>query len=162
MKKCLKLLKIYSAPNLPPIPNIILLPHTKKVSVYRTFLGSLTFYFHYFTIDLNKMFLSLKIKRETTIQRRFIFLCNAPALLTFSKAQKKTGKPVFLYSRKESNYLEYSSTMLVSLTSSLYGSSSLCGKRTRVAVQLSKDFSMYGRSKVLASWKDCLNISLDL
>lgn len=117
---------------------------------------------YYFTIDSNKMFLSLKIKRETTIQRRFIFLCNAPALLTFSKAQKKTGKPVFLYSRKESNYLEYSSTMLVSLTSSLYGSSSLCGKRTRVAVQLSKDFSMYGRSKVLASWKDCLNISLDL
>lgn len=67
-----------------------------------------------------------------------------------------------LFRPKASNYLEYSSTMLVSLTSSLYGSSSLCGKRTRVAVQLSKDFSMYGRSKVLASWKDCLNISLDL
>ena len=69
--------------------------------------------------------------------------------------------PVF-FVQKVSDYLEYSSTMLVSLTSSLYGSSSLCGKRTRVAVQLSKDFSMYGRSKVLASWKDCLNISLDL
>ena len=122
---------------------------------------------YYFTIDLNKMFLSLKIKRAkhqysgalyfyATLQHFSLFQ------ITFSKAQKKTGKPVFLYSRKGSNYLEYSSTMLVSLTSSLYGSSSLCGKRTRVAVQLSKDFSMYGRSKVLASWKDCLNISLDL
>lgn len=80
---------------------------------------------------------------------------NIPAI------KKDWLSPVF-FVQKASDYLEYSSTMLVSLTSSLYGSSSLCGKRTRVAVQLSKDFSMYGRSKVLASWKDCLNISLDL
>ena len=46
-KKYPKLLKIYSAPNLPPIPNIILLPCIKKVSVYRMFHGTLTFYFHY-------------------------------------------------------------------------------------------------------------------
>ena len=47
-KKYPKLLKIYSAPNLPPIPNIILLPCIKKVSDYRMFLGSLAFYFHYY------------------------------------------------------------------------------------------------------------------
>ena len=50
MKKCPKLLKIYSAPNLPPVPNIILLPCIKKVSDYRMFPGSLTFYFYYSNI----------------------------------------------------------------------------------------------------------------
>ena len=50
MKKCPKLLRIYSAPNLPPVPNIILLPCIKKVSDYRMFPGSLTFYFYYSNI----------------------------------------------------------------------------------------------------------------
>lgn len=103
--------------------------------------------------------LHLSTKHFSSSQRDLPF----PAKGTFQHtSHKKRLAFASLFRPKASDYLEYSSTMLVSLTSSLYGSSSLCGKRTRVAVQLSKDFSMYGRSKVLASWKDCLNISLDL
>lgn len=125
---------------------------------------------YYFTIFVNKMLLLLERGEPLTmhLSLRSVSLKPArdlpfPAKGTFQHTgHKKRLAFASLFRPKASDYLEYSSTMLVSLTSSLYGSSSLCGKRTRVAVQLSKDFSMYGRSKVLASWKDCLNISLDL